>query len=658
MLLLAVLAIQIVVGAASAGFLVALRDLLEDLATVDVAGATLGIIVVCILSAVSATGPALQDRLQILLAQSVSNASTRRIMRTCAAMDTEDMERPDFQEWMRRAYGAALTRPVTVAGAIVSAMRSLISLVLLGAVVLAMSPLVLAMVILSRCLAWSSTLHAVRSAFRLWRSIGPLERFRGYVVGVFSSASVLRELRLYGTTELMVERHTALSREVLHEHSAELRRISGPAIFSTVTSAFATALTYGGIGHLALTGQVGLATAAALMFAVPQVAGSVAGLLGSITTIYESALYMEDARGFIRPSAPERFEEQMPLREVQQLKAEHISFTYPQVSGEPAFSLRDISLTLERGQIVAVVGPNGSGKSTLGKVLSGTYRAQSGSIFADGLPRDAAWLRANSAVVFQDFARFLLTIRENVGLGSRIAFGDAEAIERAATAAGAHQFVAETPRGYETLLGTLHPSGRELSYGQWQRLAIARALLREAPLLILDEPTASLDPGAERVLIDLLRALRATSAVVLISHRASTVMAADHIYFLDCGRVVEHGTHRDLVREGGHYAHLFGGTITFATASARAQPLHLSEREAQVLGLCARGMTDKEIAQLLMISPTTVRTVLQRLYLREGLRNRTHAVTEYLGQQSHHDETGSALFSRTGARGSDREPSE
>ena len=239
------------------------------------------------------------------------------------------------------------------------------------------------------------------------------------------------------------------------------------------------------------------------------------------------------------------------------MTVDSITFTYPS-STQPA--LIEVSMQIERGEVVALVGENGSGKSTLAKLLAGLYRPDTGAVTWDGVDIssiDQAEFSRRVAIIFQDFLRYHLSASDNIGLGRHESAGDRPAIERAAEQAGADGLIGKLARGYDTLLGPEFLGGVDLSVGQWQRMALARAFFRNAPLVILDEPTAALDARAEHDLFERIRSLLQGRTVLLISHRFSSVVNADRIYVLHEGRLVEEGTHQELLAAGDRYAEMF-----------------------------------------------------------------------------------------------------
>jgi ATP-binding cassette subfamily B protein len=325
-----------------------------------------------------------------------------------------------------------------------------------------------------------------------------------------------------------------------------------------------SALTAGAVGFLVWlvsSHRLSLAGAGAAAAAIILLGTQLQGVASGAGQLFESSLFIEDFNSFVRSAplmvahgrggggkAPPGFAV---------LAAEDIVFTYP---SREFPSLRGASIEVRAGEVVALVGENGSGKTTLAKVLAGLYRPESGRVLWDGT--DAAtfdpnlW-RERVAVLFQDFARYLVTAGENIGVGRWQRISDLDAIKQAARQAGADAPLSNLTEGYESLLGPQFAGGFDISGGEWQRVALARAFFRDAPFIILDEPTAALDPRSEAALFASVRELFEGRSTLLISHRFSSVRSADRIYVLDDGRVVETGTHDELMLLGGLYAELF-----------------------------------------------------------------------------------------------------
>ena len=347
------------------------------------------------------------------------------------------------------------------------------------------------------------------------------------------------------------------------------RRIRRSLIANVMTSLLSAA-TMGVLVVLVLNDRMGVAAAAAAAVAIQQLSSRLSAIVYNATNLYESALFLEDFSSFLalapmvqaaRPTgpAPETF---------RTLSVQHVSFAYP---GCDRLALDDVSIEISAGEVIALVGENGSGKTTLAKLLCNLYTPTSGRIAWDGVdiagcaPEE---LGRHVAVIFQDFVQYYMSAGNNIAVGDSVRAADLDAVVAAAAESGAHEFLAALPDGYATMLGRQFEGGEELSIGQWQRVALARAFFRGAPFLILDEPTAALDPRAEHELFERMRSLAAGRTVLLISHRFSSVRSADRIYVLQAGRVAEHGTHDELMAADGPYAELFRLQASAYTASA------------------------------------------------------------------------------------------
>jgi len=466
-------------------------------------------------------------------------------------------EDPRFLDVLERARKDASWRPLEMITHGVALTRHLITVAGFAALLVGFSPVAVAALLLAS-LPFFAEAHFAGVDFERRRARTESERKAGYYAQSLTSDHLAKEMKLFGLVSLFRARLVAM-RESLLGGDAEFARRRGAwvTLLGTASSLVFYAV-LGWIVVLATTGTITLGAMTLYLTVFRQAQSAFQGAMSSLARAWGDSLYMSNLFEYLAlPDAPGEGGGVIEVSsEPAEIVLEDVSFEYPDVARR---SLDHVSLKIPRGQVVALVGPNGAGKTTLIKLLTGLHRPSEGVIRIDGEDvsrMNLSALRSRIGVVFQDFAHYHLTAAENVGIGWAPSIDDREAIERAAVEGDADAILRSLPRGYDTQLGRWF-GGEQLSIGQWQRVALARAFMRRSGLLVLDEPTASLDAESEARIFERFRELARGRTALLVTHRFSTVRMADRIVVLDDGKVVEDGTHAELVAHGGLYARMF-----------------------------------------------------------------------------------------------------
>jgi len=498
---------------------------------------------------------ACQSLLRALLGQRVNVM----ILEKALTLQLSHFEDSEFYDKMTQARREASSRPLSLVNRTFGLVQNAISLSSYAALLFVFSPWAVVILIGAGLPSFFAEAKFSGDAFKLFRWRSPDTRMQMYLESVIAREDGIKEVKLFQLGPRLLQRYRDIFDKLfLKDRSLTLRRDAwGFGLGLVSTAAFYGA--YAWIVISAINNEITLGAMTMYLVLFRQGQAAVAAILSSVSGMYEDNLYLSNLYEYLEYPVPTR---QGILQHgtdpSRGIEFKDVSFAYP---GSSRKALNDVSLQIRPGESLALVGENGSGKTTLIKLLTRLYEPTEGRIFLDGINLqdwDVEALRQRIGVIFQDFGRYQFSVGENIGAGDVRYIDDSERWAKAAATGMAAPFIEEMPEGYETQLGRWFKGGRELSGGQWQKIALSRAFMRsDADILVLDEPTAAMDAPSEAAIFDHFRSESHNKMTILISHRFSTVRAADQIIVIHDGKIVEQGNHESLLALGGQYASLF-----------------------------------------------------------------------------------------------------
>ena len=496
---------------------------------------------------------------QALLRAQLGQRVNVMILEKAVTLELAQFEDSEFYDKLTRARREASSRPLSLVNRTFGLGQNLISLISYGVLLVQFSPWAVLILILAGLPSFVAETRFSGQAFTLFRWRSPETRMQIYLETVIAREDNVKEVKLFGLGPLLLQRYRDIFRRLYKADRALAIRRDG---WGFVLGLIGTAALYGAYAWIAfatVVSRITLGQMTMYLMLFRQGQSAVSAILSAIGGMYEDNLYLSTLYEYLEtPVALSDAGKKSGPQPHDGIRFEKVSFTYPGAN-EPA--LKEVDLHIHPGESLALVGENGSGKTTLIKLLTRLYTPDEGRILLDGMDLkdwDEETLRQRIGVIFQDFSRYQFLVGENIGAGDVREFEDEQRWKDAADKGMADDFIEDLPSGYKTQLGKWFKDGQELSGGQWQKIALSRAFMRtDADILVLDEPTAAMDAAAEAKIFEHFRKLTQNRIAILISHRFSTVRMASQIIVIENGRVIERGSHEQLMELGGHYANLF-----------------------------------------------------------------------------------------------------
>jgi ATP-binding cassette subfamily B protein len=481
------------------------------------------------------------------------------ILEKALTLQLANFEDSEFYDKLTQARREASSRPLSLVNRTFGLVQNAISLTSYAVLLYAFSPWAVVILIGAGLPSFFAEAKFSGDAFRLFRWRSPETRMQMYLETVIAREDSVKEVKLFGLGPRLLQRYRDIFKKLFVEDRRLTLRRDG---WGFVLGLLSTSAFYGAYAWIVITtinGGITLGAMTMYLVLFRQGQTAVSASLSAISGMYEDNLYLSNLYDYLEQAVPTHDGEAKHGPEPERgLEFQNVSFAYP---GSKAKALDNVSFKIAPGESLALVGENGSGKTTLIKLLTRLYTPTEGNILLDGLNLqdwDVEALRQRIGVIFQDFGRYQFSVGENIGAGDVRHFDDDDRWATAAKTGMAAPFIEDMPEGYDTQLGRWFKGGRELSGGQWQKIALSRAFMRsDADILVLDEPTAAMDAASEAAIFDHFQSQSDTKMTILISHRFSTVRAADRIIVIHDGRILEQGDHESLLAENGQYASLF-----------------------------------------------------------------------------------------------------